>query len=814
MDELLGTHWTMLVTAADEYAAPSQLPAVGADGTEAWLTAPVPGTVAQALEPAGRFSREHPAPLDERDAWYVRRLSGSPGPAVLEFDGLATWCDIFVNDAHVMTTENMFRRYRVPVELTGDDRLALCFRALGPRLVPPGPRARWRQQLAEPRTLKNVRTTLLGRMPGWCPSVQAVGPWRPVHLRRDEPVTAVDLTARLDEAGTGHLGVRMRGRLEQAERPRIRCAGVELDLLPCDTEPDTWTAELDLPGVPAWWPHTHGSPTLHDVTLVTTTSTRTVGRTGFRRLDLDRGADGGGFGMLVNGVPVFCRGAVWTTADVVRLPGGRADYEPWLRLARDGGMNLIRVGGTMAYESADFFALCDELGIMVWQDFMFANFDYPTGEEFVESVRAEARDLLAGVRAAPSLVVLCGGSEVHQQAAMVGRPNGSWTHRLFDEVLPDVAARVRPDVVYVPNSPFGGSTPFTPRTAVTHYYGVGAYQRPLADARLAGVRFAAECLAFSQLPQESALWRQWVPRDRGASWDFADVRDFYLALLYDVADPQRLRRRDLDRYLALSQAVTGEVMEHAYAEWRRPGSSCRGALVWNFQDLMPGAGWGVVDSTGEPKPAWYALRRAWRPAQVLLTDEGTNGVDVHVLNDGPMALLDAELEIVCLRDGAQPVMRAQLDLRDDPPGPHSGRSMACTDLFGAFFDTNHAFAFGSPTHDAVVARLSVGGCVVSESVLFPLGRAAALHPQAVLTADLHAAPDGGWAVELSTDRLAQSVHLAVDGYRPEDDWFHLTPGRRRRIRLHPRPGTDVTAVPRGSATPLTGATVPMHARLR
>ncbi|MDQ8307233.1 hypothetical protein Q3C47_13765, partial [Enterococcus faecium] len=158
------------------------------------------------------------------------------------------------------------------------------------------------------------------------------------------------------------------------------------------------------------------------------------------------------------------------------------------------------------------------------------------------------------------------------------------------------------DVPYVVNSPSGGPMPFSSNVGVTHYYGVGAYMRPLADARRADVRFAAESLAFAHVPQartlgqhllvpavHSPLWKERVPRDRGASWDFEDVRDHYLQELYGF-EPNKLRREDADLYLNLSRAVTGEVAEETYAEWRRHGSGCNGALVWTLQDLLPGPG--------------------------------------------------------------------------------------------------------------------------------------------------------------------------------------------------------------------------------
>jgi beta-mannosidase len=786
-DRPLNSGWHMVVSEAGQFASPSDIPAA-----QKRIPAPVPGTVAQALEASGRFDRTAPTPLEHRDFWYLLDLSGeAPGPARLIFEGLATVAEVYLNGQRVLDSRSQFISNDVPVTLKGNDRIDIAFRALAPHLKATGPRARWRPQMITPPGMRMVRATLLGHMPGWCPEVHAIGPWRPVHLLREGGVEVDDLriNASLSADGDGLLSLSFRfsGR---AKDLRILCGETMMPVtIGAD---DRLSASLTIEGVTPWWPHTHGSSKLYPLSLVVDGRQLPLGRVGFRNVALDRGPDGKGFGVVINGVPVFARGAVWTTSDIVNLPGGRGGYEPWLRLARAAGMNMIRIGGTMAYETADFFDLCDELGIMVWQDFMFANFDYPASDpDFADLVRREAENLLGAVQGSPSLTVLCGGSEIYQQAAMMGLPPKAWTGPVTEEILPSVYDALRPDVIYVPNTPFGGAMPFSPNEGVTHYYGVGAYCRPLDDARRAEVRFSAESLAFAQVPEQVTLdqalsvppvhhpdWKARVPRDRGASWDFEDVRDHYLQDLYGF-DPARLRREDPLRYLDLSRAVTAEVTEATYAEWRRPGSSCRGALVWTLQDLLPGAGWGVIDSMGLPKPVWHALRRAFRPVQVVFSDEGTNGLYVHVINEGAEAL-DVTLEVTALRDGAQPVVSGRRELELAPRGHVS---LAVTELLGAFFDTTYAFRFGPPAHDVTVGRLMSGDIELATSFHFPRGRAAALHPS-TLSAELGEDADGAF-VMLSTDRLSQSVNLAVPGYLPDDSWFHLAPGRQKCVRLHP-----------------------------
>ncbi|WP_186418439.1 glycoside hydrolase family 2 protein [Bosea sp. CS1GBMeth4] len=787
--------WSWLATPADAVANPADLPEHGD-----WREAAVPGTVAGTLRSLGRLDDASAEAIGRQDHWYRTRLTEALAGR-LRFEGLATVTEIWVGGVKQADSASMFAPVEIAVDCPAGTEIALCFRALAPKLAAAPRRSRWRPAMIQPNGLRWYRTSALGSMPGWCPPGLPTGPYRPVLRIESEAnaarIETVDLRTCYDgRIGTVTLRVALAGAsAERNATATIRCGDGEAAL---HAEGGGYLAgALSLPGVAPWFPHTHGEPALHALTLLLDGETIELGRIGFRSLDVEHGADGEGFGLVVNGVPVFCRGACWSNADVTMLAGGRAAYEPWLRLAREAGMNMVRLPGVMTYEDDAFFALCDEFGIMVWQEMMLANFDYPQGDaRFRAAIAAEAEALLGRTQGSPSLAVLCGGSEVFQQSAMLGAPPEAWSGPVFDEVLPEAVAACRPDIAYVPNSPSGGPLPFGADKGVTHYYGVGAYMRGLDDARRAQVRFAAECLAFANVPEEVSLrggrppaithhpeWKRAVPRDAGASWDFEDVRDHYLERLYGL-EPARLRREDPERYFSLSRATVAEVMEETFAEWRRPGSPTRGALVWLLQDLQAGAGWGVIASDGEPKSAWHGLARAFRPVQLAMTDEGVNGLALHVLNERPEPLA-ATVELSCWRAGEVAVVKAKRELA---LAPRAATTLSAAELIGRFFDITFAYRFGPPGHEvtSAVLRDAASGAVLAEAFHFPLGRG---HERRHCGLDAQLEREGDeWSLVLSARRFAQSVEIVDEGWRPERNWFHLAPGEPRRIRLRPRTG--------------------------
>ncbi len=450
----------------------------------------------------------------------------------------------------------------------------------------------------------------------------------------------------------------------------------------------------------------------------------------------------------------------------------------------------------------------DELGILVWQDFAFANMDFPIADpDFRATVEAEVRDVLGELAGRPSLAVLCGNSEVEQQAAMVGRPAEEGRGELFGELLPALIGEAGADVPYVPSAPCGGDLPFRPGTGIAHYFGVGGYRRPLADARRTGVRFAAECLAFAHVGDEvpgpplSAEWKAGVPRDSGVDWDFDDVRDHYLAELYGE-DPAALAAADPERYAALGREVTGEVLAETFGEWRRSGSPCRGGLVLWLRDRVPGAGWGLVDAGGRPKVAWHHARRALAPLAIWTTDEGLDGIDVHLANDSAEPL-GGTLRVALYRDGE---LQIDVGTRTVALPPRGAITVNAEAVLGHFADAGYAYRFGPPEHDLLVASLDgEDDAPLATAVRFTGPRPA---PVDDLGLDGRIVGDD---LVVSTRRVAWGVRVRIPGLTPADDAFTLEPGRERRIALAPAGGPGpsgrgvLTALNLVGSRPIEGA---------
>lgn len=773
------------------------------------IPAAVPGTVAAALAANGGFSWDSSADLDRDDWWFETRFaaSESDGPIRLVCEGLATHAEVWLNGQLILTTGNMFCRDAVDLRpwIQPENHLVIGFRSLSSQLAARRPRPRWKTNLVSHQQLRWHRTSLYGRIPGWTPPAPPIGPWRAVRVEQGAyQLDPVSIQTQVD----GSTGV-VTFQATAICTDDIRNATLWIEGYPStlaitqDGQQFTLAGQAIVPDVQRWWPHTHGQAHLYPAALVVATARGTervdLGRIGFRELGVE---PEDGFRLLLNGQPVWCRGACWTLGDNLNLVASPERLRHDLTLARDAGVNMLRVTGTLAYESDEFYRLCDELGMLVWQDFQFACMDYPFDDiEFRASVTREVRQQVQRLAAHPCVAVYCGSSEVEQQAAMRGIASDQRVHAWFDQDLPSMCAAGHPGTAYQRSTPTGGVLPFQPNMGLTHYYGVGAYLRDVTDVRRSDVRFTPECLGFSNVPDAATVeailpgmhpvmhhprWKARVPRDTGAGWDFEDVRDHYLKAWFEV-DPVALRSRDVARYLALSRLVTGEMMAQTFSEWRSVHSHNDGALVWFYKDLWPAAGWGIVDSSGRPKAAYYFLKRVWQPRQVVITDEGLNGLHVHLINE-TSADAGGSLEIALLKEPQVRVAGQSL------PVSVSGRSrqmFSADEVLGGFYDVSYAYRFGPPHHDLVAATwYDAQHRIISQAMHHirrgvPVLRAASL--------ELRAEADGDQVrVHVRSNVFLHAVEWNAPGFLPDDNYFALMPDTDRTVnfrRVESQPST-------------------------
>jgi beta-mannosidase len=804
--------WRWLQTEPGELADPG-----GAVLCEGWMPAFALGTAAAAAAQNGFDVQSGTYNLDAYDHWFRCTFTTDSElgtPHSLTFEGLATVAEVWLDERSILKSRSMFqpRCLRLSNLEPGQHRLLIRCEALEPMLQAKQPRPRWKTRLVRHQNFRLFRTSCIGRMPGWSPVAQPVGPFRPVTLTSHHGPQINDLslvTSYSPEQEQGQLHLRMG--LEEHEPPRsavLRVADLELNcnvLTPKSHRVDIELAS-EIQGVRPWYPSTHGEPVLYPVSVLLQFAHRVIevdlGKVGFRRVEVSKGRDGNDFLVSINGTELFCRGANWTPPDLERLGGTREEYRRLLTLARDAGMNMLRVSGTMAYETGDFYDLCDELGLLVWQDFMFANMDYPFADRsFSDLVETEVKTQMRRICRHPSLAILCGGSEVYQQGAMMGLAEETWQGQFFKEQLPNLCAEIDPNIPYCENSPSGGVLPFHTDRGVSHYFGVGAYLRPFGDERLNEPRFAAECLAFSTPPDTTPLlsllgnrapghdpkYKERVPRDAGSGWDFADVSDHYLEELFGIS-ARDLRYSDPDRYLYLSRITVGEVMMRVLSSWRRDEARCRGALIWLFKDLWLGSGWGLVDSLGNPKAPYHYVKRVMSSIAVFFSDEGLNGLDVYVINDRTEDLC-GQLDLEAFDHEDRRIKQVTLNLHV------AARSRVRENferLVGHFVDPTFSYRFGPNRFAVVAARFTLNNADINlgdnptvHAHYFPTGFRQIARSETHLKGTAFSDSCGNWKVRIHAKKFAQSVYIDTKEFIPEDNYFHIAPGHERIISLRP-----------------------------
>lgn len=786
-------------------------------GRDAWHQATVPGCVHTDLlanklieDPFYRDNEQKLQWIGKTDWEYQTTFAATPAllkhqHLELVFEGLDTYADVFLNDKPLLNADNMFRTWRVDAKgalQVGANTLRIRFRSPINEVLPL--MAKINYQLPAPNDQGEKTSPYTRKAPyhygwDWGPRFVTSGVWKPVHLeawdgaRADDlhilqkqvSADAASLTAQVEivadsETDATVIVDNLTNKSIAAQSQVKLKAGT--NLVPLDFV-------IQRPAL--WWPNGLGPHPLYKfrarVLINGRLADQASTRTGLRSLELRQQADQNGksFAFVINGVPVFGKGGNWIPADSFTTRITREKYRYLLESVRDTNMNMLRVWGGGIYESDDFYELCDEMGILVWQDFMFACSMYPGDQAFLDNVRAEAIDNVKRLRNHPSIVIWVGNNEVDTAWRNWGwrknLPASLWDDykKVFHGVLPEVCAALDPTRPYWPSSPYGGlgDDPDSLKSGDMHFWQVWHAAEPFAVYEKQSPRFMSE-YGFQSFPQSASVAAYTVPGDRDIQSPVMMAHQKHPRgnqLIREYMLREYPQPKDFESFLYVSQVLQAEGIKVGAEHFRRIMPLNMGSLFWQIDDCWPVASWSSIDYYGRWKALQYYARRFY--SELL--------VSPRVESD--------QLNLYVVSDRTQPVAaRVSFQLQDFDGNilEAEGKDVTIGPLQSKVYLSVPVSTLlkGRDAKNVMLdCALVVGGHIVSENEYFfePFKNLNVPVPR--ITSDVVQAR-GGFKITLTSDKFAKAVYLSVpgaDGFF-NDNYFDILPGKMRVVEFRPR----------------------------
>ncbi|WP_084106100.1 glycoside hydrolase family 2 protein [Demequina sp. NBRC 110056] len=622
-----------------------------------------------------------------RYATTLRAPAAAEGERVdLVFDGLDTVATVALGGTELGRTFNMHRSYRFDVReaLTGEDELTVDFGSaldyaygreavLGDR---PRPQPSLelvaeaaRQGLAEgdpdeilagtrnyPHPFNAIRKMACSFGWDWGPDLQTAGIWKAVRLERWRIARLASVRPLVDvdgSTGVATVHVEVERDTDAPLTVRASVAGAEATAEVPSGETHA-TLRLEVPDAALWWPAGYGEAALHDLAVDLLAGDEHLDsfarRIGFRSIDVDRGADGRGFALVINGTRVLVKGANWIPDDHLMTRITRDRLRTRLGQALDANMNLLRIWGGGIYETEDFYELCDELGIMVWQDFLMACAAYAEDDETAAEIEAEARENVTRLSPHPSLVVWNGSNENvwgwwawGWQPAMQAAGITDWGQMYYEEVFPRVLAELDPSRPYTPSSPYSTHPyeddvhPNDPTVGTVHEWEVWN-RKDYSHYRDTAPPFMSE-FGF-QGPATWATLTRSIPEDQrrqdSEGWLLHQKAHDGNGKLNRGFAPHLPDGADFEEWHWVTSLNQARAIQYGVEHYRSWWPHTAGTIVWQLNDCWPVTSWAAVDGDERLKPLWYALKHAY--ADRLLTFQ-PRGADGGLDPDGTLRLI-------------------------------------------------------------------------------------------------------------------------------------------------------------------------------
>jgi beta-mannosidase len=623
--------------------------------------------------------------VTENEWWYRKEIDlteevVSKDAVELYFGGLDTYATIWVNNAKVGEANNMFIPWRFnikPVAKAGKNLIAIRFKPVLKVASEIEAKHKYKYACLSAENFSArpyVRKAQYSFGWDWGPTLPTAGIWReakivaynearlgyvaasPIEVSAQK--AKMKLTAEIHASGESELRMNflLSGFGQRYEKDLETKVKEGRNFADC-------TFEFSTPKL--WWPRGYGDPNLYDASFKLYSGAELLDyaaiKVGIRSIQLIQEPDEEGktFIFNINDQNVFCKGANWIPADSFLPKVNYEIYNKLLTSAAESNFNMLRVWGGGVYEADDFYDLCDALGIMVWQDFMYVCAGYPEEEWFLKDAEREAMEAILRLRRHPSIVVWCGNNEnqwlqnvLWKSRDKVQRLYGS---EIFDTLLAKICQSLDPTRPYRPSSPFGGEDASGRHEGDRHNWDAWSkgldYTTYLED----NGRFISEFgwqapptieLLRSYLEEEDLTPDSYAFRAHEKQTGGMELLRALLAVHYPVPN-------DMRRFVLYSQLNQGEALKTAVTHWRSRMFRTSGCLIWQFNDCWPVISWSLIDYGLHPKAAYFYVKRAYQPIiSPIIVRQGR--VEVYAINETAEPL-DANLKYEVLTFGGEAV---------------------------------------------------------------------------------------------------------------------------------------------------------------
>ncbi|MEW6509877.1 MAG: glycoside hydrolase family 2 protein [Bacteroidota bacterium] len=628
------------------------MPAPG-DKAQEWLPATVPGCVhtdlmANGVTPDPFYGMNE---LDvrwvESRQWVYRKKFHVP-PTLLQHhavtlvcEGLDTFADIRINGRRAGTTANMFIDHRLNVKRflkEGENSIEIYFDSPVTHAKALEKREGALRVALEPHRVY-VRKAQYSFGWDWGPKLTTSGIWRSIFIEAHNVARVAHPFFRLVSVGKEGAIVEVTANVERFRQARLNARisvaghGTTLER----TIPVRGTrvhCRLHIQDPKLWWPNGYGDQPMYEGTIVLLRKNDPVSEISVSfalrtvKLIQEKDQEGRTFIISINGKKIFCKGADWIPNDTFLPRVQNFTYSRLLRLAADAHMNMLRVWGGGVYESDLFYETCDRLGLMVWQDFMFACGEYPESQWFLTQVDQEVGKTLRRLRNHPSIVVWCGNNECEWLFCNENpgkTPDDMTGALIFGKILPHLCRRLDRSRIYWRSSPFGVGFPNDESNGTRHQWQVWSYWEDFHKYEQDRGRFVAE-FGFQAPANRATLEEALHPDHRSPQSPQMEHHN------KQVEGPERLYRFqaahhrvavDFGEFIYKAQLVQAEALKRAVEHWRRRKFLTAGSIFWQLNDCWPVSSWAIIDSKLRPKAAYFYAKRFFAPLLVSFRADKT-----------------------------------------------------------------------------------------------------------------------------------------------------------------------------------------------